>query len=163
MRPPPDWFARLARLAKTHGSLAPIDPWLTQMMERVHTRAVVDVPKGTVVVGDRRRAPQAGELVEMSRVSAATVSPGSRCRKFGASRGTDGAQTEHVPRRCAQVEAPKNALHRALTSLRVRKVFIPLPSAINYRPAGTASKHSNQRRASSLSSTVHGRMARVPP
>jgi hypothetical protein len=53
------------------------------MMERVRTRAVVDVPKGTVVVGDRRRAPQAGELVEMSRVSAATVSPGSGCSKLG--------------------------------------------------------------------------------
>ena len=45
-------------------------------MERVRTGAVVDVPKGTVVVGDRRRATQAGELVEMSRVSAATVSAG---------------------------------------------------------------------------------------
>ena len=60
--------SRVVGFAKTHGSLAPIDPWLTKMMERVRTRAVVDVPKGTVVVGDRRRAPQAGELVEMSRV-----------------------------------------------------------------------------------------------
>ena len=75
--------ARLARLANTHGSLAPIDPWLTKTMERVRTGAVVDVPKGTVVVGDRRRAPQAGELVEMSRVSAATVSPGSGFSKLG--------------------------------------------------------------------------------
>ena len=54
-------LARLARLAKTHGSLAPIDPWLTKMMER----AVVDVPKGTVVVGDRRRAPRAGAWVRI--------------------------------------------------------------------------------------------------
>ena len=85
--------ARLARLANTHGSLAPIDPWLTKTMERVRTGAVVDVPKGTVVVGDRRRAPQAGELVEMSRVSAATVSAGADAESLAPAE----ARTAHKP------------------------------------------------------------------
>ena len=45
--------------AKMHRSLALVDPRLTKTMERVRTGAVVNVPKGTVVVGDRRRAPEA--------------------------------------------------------------------------------------------------------
>jgi hypothetical protein len=45
----------------------------------------------------------------------------------------------------------------------VSKIILWAVSAINCRPAGTAPNHSNQRRASSLSSTVDGRMAQVPP
>ena len=45
----------------------------------------------------------------------------------------------------------------------VRKTILRAVEAINCRPAGTAPNHSNQRRASSLSSTVDGRMAQVPP
>jgi hypothetical protein len=43
------------------------------------------------------------------------------------------------------------------------KTMLWAVSAINCRPAGTAPKQSNQRRASSLSSTTDGRMAQVPP
>jgi hypothetical protein len=49
--------SRVVGFAKMHRSLALVDPRLTKTMERVRTGAVVDVPKGTVVVGDRRRAP----------------------------------------------------------------------------------------------------------
>ena len=49
--------SRVVGFAKTHRSHALVDPRLTKTMERVRTGAVVDVPKGTVVVGDRRRAP----------------------------------------------------------------------------------------------------------
>ena len=68
--------------AKMHRSLAAIGPWLTKTMGRVRTRAFVDVPKGPVVVGDRRRAPWVGACVRQWRVRAATVSPGSCFRKI---------------------------------------------------------------------------------
>ena len=52
--------SRVVGFAKMHRSLALVDPRLTKTMESVRTGAVVDVPKGTVVVGDRRRALRRG-------------------------------------------------------------------------------------------------------
>ena len=44
-----------------------------------------------------------------------------------------------------------------------RKVFAATAERINCLPAGTAPKQSNQRRASSLSSTIDGPMAQMHP
>ena len=82
--------SRVVGFAKTHKSLALVDPRLTKTMERVRTGAVVDVPKGTVVVGDRRRAPRTEHGCEWWRVRAATVSPGSGFRKLGTPGGCEG-------------------------------------------------------------------------
>jgi hypothetical protein len=79
-------WARFARLArgwaprKAARESCSIDPRLTKNDGEVRTRAVVGAPKGTVVVGDRRRAPQVEHGCEQWRVRAAAVSPGSGCR-----------------------------------------------------------------------------------
>ena len=61
-----DWarFARLARLAKTHGKSCFGRPQVDQNDGEGAYQGVVDVPKGTVVVGDRRRAPEAKQGCE---------------------------------------------------------------------------------------------------
>ena len=86
--------------AKTHRSLALVDPRLTKTMERVRTGAVVDVPKGTVVVGDRRRAPQAGELVEMSRVRLGLVQATIQTTIFHGGWGQDHGGWRHETYTC---------------------------------------------------------------
>ena len=45
--------SRVVGFAKAHRNLALVDPRLTKTMGRVRNGALVDVPKGTVVVGDR--------------------------------------------------------------------------------------------------------------
>ena len=44
-------------------------------------QGVVDVPKGTVVVGDRRRAPEAEQGCDSGGLARRTVSPGNGSEK----------------------------------------------------------------------------------
>ena len=70
------------------------------MTGRVRTRAGVDVPKGTVVVGDRRRAPEAGELVEMSRVRLGLVQATVQTTIFRGGWGQDRGGWRHETHTC---------------------------------------------------------------
>ncbi len=122
--------ARVARLAKTHGSLAPIDPWLTQMMERVRTGAVVDVPKGTVVVGDRRRAPRAEQGVRSSaRImiflkSRAPKLRGARTQKVGCWTAVGDVKEHPVPLRRTLVRIHGMLYKKSALWYRFQKVFV---------------------------------------
>jgi hypothetical protein len=126
---------------------------LTKTMERVRTGAFVDVPKGTVVVGDRRRAPQAGELVEMSRVRLGLVQATVQTTIFHGGWGQDHGGWRHETYTCPLHRILEITSHLPDLVRHVSKTVLWAASAINCRPAGTAPKQSNQRRASSLSST----------
>ena len=88
---------------------------------------------------------------------------GDRMQKVGCWTVTSDVEGRPVPVRRTLLRIHVFWLQKSALWFQSRKVFAATAERINCLPAGTAPKQSNQRRASSLSSTIDGPMAQMHP